>query len=66
MSQHIPSSTVLREKLQIINDAAITNFASTTGSTISADVKMFYKGEAKLKADHAGFNHNLPTSSIAG
>lgn len=60
VSQHIPSSTVLREKLQIINDAAITEFRLNHRlDDICRREDVLTKAEAKLKADHAGFNHNL-------
>ena len=54
--EHIPSSKVIKQKLKIINDAAR---AESRLQSIRDREAALRQGEAQLKADHAGFNHDV-------
>jgi hypothetical protein len=54
--EHVPSSKVIQQKLKIINDAA---HAESRLQSIRDREAALRQGEAQLKADHAGFNHDV-------
>jgi hypothetical protein len=60
VSQYIPDSATLREKISILNDAAATEARfNAIHRDISAREDALRRGEAKLRSDHAGLNHDI-------